>query len=387
MSEHRHRPVLGVVGAGQLGRMMLQDAISLAVPLRFMAASDEDPAVVVGGSFDIGSAMHDVDLGRFAATCDVMTFEHEVVDLEGLEDIERGGAVVRPSASALRVVADKLGMRRAVEWADLPVPEWKQAKTVADLMEIVDAWPQCVVKLSRGGYDGRGVFVVDGPAEMEDLAEKLVRKRVPLLVEPLLDFDRELAVIVARRPGGEAVVYDPVETRQIDGQCRQVDAPAPVALDHAARVREIGLQVAESIGVVGLVAVELFEVGDELLINELAVRPHNTGHHSIDACVTSQFENHIRAVLDLPLGNASLTVPAAVMVNVVGDADATDPRDRLADAMAVDAGARIHLYEKESRPGRKIGHVTVTGTDHAELADRAWSVVEALGGDIPEVLR
>lgn len=376
-----------MVGAGQLGRMMLQDSISLAVPLRFLAESEEDPAVVAGGAFDIGSPMHDVDLGRFASRCDVMTFEHEIVDLEGLEDVERGGAIVRPAAAALRVVADKLGMRRAIEWADLPVPEWKQAKTVDDLMTIVDGWPRCVVKLSRGGYDGRGVFVIDGPDAMRAIGERLESKRVPLLVEPLLDFERELAVIVARRPGGDVVVYDPVETRQIDGQCRQVDAPAHLTREQTREVCDIGREVASAVGVVGLVAVELFQVGGRFLINELAVRPHNSGHHSIDACVTSQFENHIRAVLDLPLGDPSMKVPAAVMVNVVGDEDSTDPRPRLSRAMAVDPGARIHLYEKSPRPNRKIGHVTITGTDHAQLAGRAWSVVASLGGDIPEEVR
>lgn len=387
MSDHLERPVLGVVGAGQLGRMMLQDAISLAVPLRFLAETDEDPAVVAGGAFELGSAMHDVDLGRFANHCAVMTFEHEVVDLEGLEDVERGGAVVRPPASALRVVADKLGMRRAVEWAGLPVPEWRQAKSLDDLMAAVEVWPRCVVKLSRGGYDGRGVFVVDGADEMRRVGEQVTRKRVPLLVEPLLEFEREVAVIVARGPEGDCVVYDPVQTRQIDGQCRQVNAPAAHGPELDREVREIGRRVAQSIGVVGLVAVELFEVGGRLLINELAVRPHNTGHHSIDACVTSQFENHIRAVMGLPLGDPSMIVQAAVMVNVIATPDSVDPRSNLAAAMAVDPAARIHLYEKAPRPNRKVGHVTVLGADHDELAERAWAVVDALGADVPEEVR
>ena len=379
--------MLGVVGAGQLGRMMQQAAISLGVSLRFLADTDADPAVLVSNDHELGSAMHDVDLRRFAGTCDVMTFEHEVVDLEGLEDIERGGAVLRPAPSSLRVVADKLGMRRAVEWAGLPVPEWQPAKTVDDLMEAAERWPRTVVKLSRGGYDGRGVFVVDGADEMRRLGEELTRKRVPLLVEPLLDFDMELAVIVARAPAGEMVAYDPVVTRQIDGQCRQVDAPARLPSELLAEVQEIGRQVADAIGVVGLVAVEFFDVDGRLLVNELAVRPHNTGHHTIDACVTSQFENHVRAVMGLPLGDPSMKVPGAVMVNIVGDADSTDPRSRLAQGMSVDPAARIHLYEKESRPNRKIGHVTVLGGDPAEGANRAWAVVEALGGDVPEEVK
>jgi 5-(carboxyamino)imidazole ribonucleotide synthase len=370
---------LGVVGAGQLGRMMQQAAIAIGVDLRFMAETDSDPAVQVAPGWEIGSAMHDVDLGRFAATAEIVTFEHEVVDLEGLEDLERGGAVFRPGSRSLRVVADKLGMRRAVEWAGLPVPPWKQAKTVADVEAALAQWPDAVIKLSRGGYDGRGVFVVHGVDEARDLAGTLLGKRIPLLVEPLLDFEREIAVIVARRPGGETVVYDPVQTLQVDGQCRQVTAPSGLPSDLDAEARRLAEAVAVAIDVVGLVAVEMFVVEGALLINELAVRPHNSGHHSIEACVTSQFENHIRAVLDLPLGDASLRSPA-VMVNVIGSDQQVDPRSRLAEALAVDPGARIHLYGKTPRPERKIGHVTVCDPDVAAAARRAWAVVSALGG-------
>lgn len=370
---------LGVVGAGQLGRMMHQASIGLGVDIRFMADTESDPAVQVSPSWELGSAMNDVDLGRFAASCRVVTFEHEVVDLEGLEDLERGGAVFRPSSRALRVVADKLGMRRAVEWAGLPVPEWKQAKTIADVEAAMERWPRAVVKLSRGGYDGRGVFVVDDVDEARSLAEQLLGKRVPLLIEPALDFERELAVIVARRPGGETVVYDPVTTLQVDGQCRQVTAPSGAGAEIDAEARRIGAELAAAIDVVGLVAVELFQVNGSLLVNELAVRPHNSGHHSIDACVTSQFENHVRAVLDLPLGDPSLTTPA-VMVNVIGSNDSNDPRARLADGLAVDPAARIHLYGKDVRPERKVGHVTVCDDDVDAAAERAWAVVVALGG-------
>lgn len=372
-------PRLGIVGAGQLGRMLHQAAIGLGVDLRFLADTDADPAVQVAPSWELGSAMHDVDLGRFAGGCDIVTFEHEVVDLEGLEDLERGGAVFRPSSKSLRVVADKLGMRRAVEWAGLPVPAWKQARTMSDVEAALEEWPEAVIKLSRGGYDGRGVFVVRGIEEARPLAERLLGKRIPLLIEPLLAFEREIAVIVARRPGGEHVVYDPVTTLQIDGQCRQVTAPSglePVLDDDA---RRLAVKVAESIGVVGLVAIEMFVVEGALSVNELAVRPHNSGHHSIDACVTSQFENHLRAVLDLPLGDTSLHTPAA-MVNIIGSADPVDPLTRLDAALAVDSGARIHLYGKEPRPDRKIGHVTVCDADVDTATDRAWAVVVALGG-------
>ncbi|MGF1667334.1 MAG: 5-(carboxyamino)imidazole ribonucleotide synthase [Acidimicrobiia bacterium] len=375
--ERSHR--LGVVGAGQLGRMMHQAAIGLGVDLHFLAETDADPAIQVAPSWELGSAMHDVDLARFSFGCEVVTFEHEVVDLEGLEDLERGGSLFRPSSRSLRVVADKLGMRRAVEWAGLPVPAWKQARTPADIEAAMEEWPEAVIKLSRGGYDGRGVFVVNGVEEGRGIAERLLGKRVPLLVEPLLAFEREIAVIVARRPGGDTGVYDPVTTLQIDGQCRQVTAPSGLSADLEAEARRLGQAVASSIDVVGLVAIEMFVVDGALLINELAVRPHNSGHHTIDACVTSQFENHLRAVLDLPLGDPTLRQPAA-MVNLIGSSDPVDPRSRLSSALALDPAARIHLYGKEPRPDRKIGHVTVCDDDVTEAAARAWAVVEALGG-------
>lgn len=364
--------------------MLHQAAIGLGVRLRFLADAADDAAVQVAPDWEVGSAMSDVDLRRFAATCGVVTFEHEVVDLEGLEDIERGGAVLRPSPATLRLVADKLGMRRGVEWAGLPVPPWRQVKTVEQAAEAAELWPELVLKPARGGYDGRGVFITAGPEEARATAERLLTRRVPLLVEPRLSLQRELAVIVARSPSGAEVVYDPVTTVQVDGQCRQVTAPAglPDHLDR--RVRELASKAASALDVVGLMAMELFEVDDQLLVNELAVRPHNTGHHTIDAAVTSQFENHIRAVLDLPLGDPGLLAPAAAMVNVIAGPDCSDPRHRLAAGLAADPGARIHLYGKQPRADRKIGHVIVCSHDATDAARRAWAVVEALGGAVPE---
>ena len=215
------------------------------------------------------------------------------------------------------------------------------------------------------------------------MAEELTATGTPLLIEPRLDFDMELAVIVARRPGGDAVTYDPVATVQVDGQCRQVVAPSGVSVGLVDRAQRIGAQVAEALDVVGLVAVELFVVAGEVSINELAVRPHNTGHHTIDAAVTSQFENHVRAVADLPLGDPSLHTPA-VMVNVIGNEAGDDPQAHLAAGLAADAGAHIHLYGKDARPNRKVGHVTVCDDDVERGAARAWRVVEALRGDVPE---
>jgi 5-(carboxyamino)imidazole ribonucleotide synthase len=367
--------------------MMHQAAISLGIDLRFMGPDRDDPVAQVSPHFEVGSAMSDLDLARLASSCEVVTFEHEVVDLEGLEDLERSGAVFRPSPKTLRLVADKLGMRRGVEWAGLPVPPWRQAKTADQVGEMMLEWPEIVVKLSRGGYDGRGVFVLDDREAAVALADRLLARRIPLLVEPRLAFEMEAAVIVARGVSGSEVVYDPVVTTQVDGQCREVRVPSGLAGPVAEEAKMLARKAAAALDVVGLLAIELFVVDGRLLVNELAVRPHNTGHHSIDACVTSQFENHIRAVLDLPLGDTALTTPAAAMVNVVGNGVGDDPRHRLAEALEVDSGARIHLYGKEPRPDRKIGHVTVCDTDPGRAAARAWAVVKTLGGDVPEEMR
>lgn len=381
------RPVLGVVGAGQLGRMMHQAAISLGVRLRFLADRGDDSAVQMAPAWELGSAVSASDVRRFAAMCDVITFEHEVVDLEGLAVLEAEGTVLRPSPAALRAVADKLTMRGAVECAGLPVPPWRAATDVAGLDAALDEWPSAVLKLSRGGYDGRGVFMVDDAAAGRALGRTLLDDGHRLLVEPRLAFTSEAAVIVARRPGGDCVTYDPVRTVQIDGQCRQVVAPAGLPVELASEARTIAVRAAEALGAVGLLAVELFVVDGRFVVNELAVRPHNTGHHTIDACVTSQFENHVRAVLDLPLGDTALHCRAAAMVNVIGNAAGDDPLDHLSDALAVDVAARIHLYGKHARADRKVGHVTVCGDDEADVTRRAWRVVAALRGDVPEEMR
>ncbi len=373
---------VGVVGAGQLGRMLHQAAIGLGVRLRFLGEREDDPAIEVAPAWELGSAHSAADLARFAEGCDVLTFEHELVDVEAIRALERAGRVVHPSANVLAAVADKLAMRRAVEAAGMPVPAWRQVTTAGELAAAVAAWPACVIKLGRGGYDGRGVFLVTADDDGLAIGTPLLDAGVPLLVEPLLAFDAELAVVVARRPNGDAVAYDPVATTQVDGQCRQVVAPAGIDPGLADEARSIALELAAALDVVGLLAVELFDVDGRLLVNELAVRPHNTAHHTIDACVTSQFEQHLRAVLDLPLGATDLHTPAA-MVNVIGAADGADPRAHLAAGLAADRGARVHLYGKEARPNRKVGHVTVLDDDVEPAARRAWAIVAALRGDVP----
>ncbi len=374
---------VGVVGAGQLGRMLQQAAIGIGVPLRFLGERADDPALAVAPSSELGSARSADDLERFAACCDVLTFEHELVDVDAVRGLERSGRVVHPSAAVLAAVADKVAMRRAVEAAGLPVPGWREVADAGELASAVATWPACAIKLSTGGYDGRGVFLVGEGDDGVAIGSPLLDAGCTLLVEPLLAFDAELAVVVARRPGGDAVAYDPVATLQIDGQCREVVAPAGIDDGLADEARSMALELAAALDVVGLLAVELFDVGGRLLVNELAVRPHNTAHHTIDACPTSQFEQHLRAVLDLPLGSTELFTPAA-MVNVIGAADGADPRDHLAAGLATDPAARVHLYGKEARPNRKVGHVTVLDQDPVRAARRAWHVVAALRGDVPD---
>lgn len=373
-----------MVGAGQLGRMLHQAAIPLGIDLWFMADRADDSAAQVAPNVRLGSAMSPTDLASFGAACPVVTFEHEVVHLEALADLSATTSF-RPGHRALAAVADKIAMRTALADASLPIPEWLRADSADEVLHALEAWPDAVIKLSRGGYDGRGVFMVDGPEEGRRLADELTAGDTPLLIEPRLAFDLELAVIVARRPGGEHVTYDPVATVQVEGQCRQVVAPAPIPPELAAEAQAIAGAVAEALDVVGLVAVELFVVDGELSINELAVRPHNTGHHTIDAAISSQFENHIRAVADLPLGDPSLHTPA-VTVNVIGNSAGDDPRAHLGAGLRADDAAHIHLYGKEARPDRKVGHVTICDADPERAATRAWDVVRALRGDVPDAM-
>jgi 5-(carboxyamino)imidazole ribonucleotide synthase len=268
-------------------------------------------------------------------------------------------------------------MRTAVDAADVPAPPWMVVADADQLSQARDRWPHHVIKLVRGGYDGRGVAVDPTPA----MAEAWVQ-RAPLLVEPIVEFVAEMAVMVARRANGDVVVYPPVRTLQVDGQCAEVRCPAgfdPVIESEAMHVARV---LADHLDVVGLLAVELFVTEHGVLVNELAVRPHNTGHHTIEACATSQFENHLRAVLDWPLGPTDLVMPA-VMVNVIGNASGDDPRAHVADALRAAPDAHVHLYGKGARPNRKLGHVTVCDDDLDAAAARAWAAVAALKGAVP----
>jgi 5-(carboxyamino)imidazole ribonucleotide synthase len=379
--------VVGVVGAGQLARMMAPPAIELDLDLRLLAARGDDSAAQVITATMVGDERGLADLQRFSRGLDVLTFDHEHVPTAHLHTLEAAGVVVRPGPHALPYATDKAVMRRGLLAAGLPVPRFEVIEGPAGLaaaVEAVGGWP-CVLKTARGGYDGKGVWLADD----EQAAHEVFAARVPVIVEERVDFVRELAAVVARSPSGQAVSYPIVESAQRDGICVEVVAPAPgLDDDICVQAQQLALEVAATIDVVGVLAVELFELADgTLLVNELAMRPHNTGHWTIDGAATSQFENHLRAVLDLPLGSPHATAPTAVMVNMLGG-DLPDLHAALRHVLARDPGLRVHLYGKSVRRGRKIGHVTVLGSgagdDTDDLRARAWHAADYITGVIDE---
>lgn len=358
-----------MVGGGQLARMTQQAAIGLGVELVVLATSPEEPAVTAGARFIEGSPDDPDALRRLAAGTDVVTFDHEGVPPALLEALEVEGIPFAPPAEAKLFAQDKAVARRGLGELGFPVPPNAVVASV-DEVEAFGAehgWP-VIAKAPRGGYDGRGVWELASADQAGPVLEGLAGG---LLLEPKLDLVRELAVITARRPGGETATWPVVETVQQDAMCRELIVPArsdPTTLD---RATELGRSITEAIGAVGIVAVELFETPEGLVVNELALRPHNSGHFSIEGSVTSQFEQHLRAVLDWPLGSTAPAAPAVVTINVVGPADGSDPRERVHEALGVDR-AHIHIYGKDSRPGRKLGHVTALA-DTVEEAHRIAS--------------
>lgn len=366
-------PTIGIVGGGQLGRMLLPAASRLALPVVLLAGEHDAAAPFCADRFD--GDPDAAGLRALAERCDVLTVEHELVDLDAMRTLEAEGHAIRPSAATLAVANDKVEQRRLLEPLGVPVAPWVLTDDLDQIATFAaeHGW-QLVLKRPTGGYDGRGVFVVDG---REEVAAVLDEVGGPMLVEPKLPLQLEVAVLVARRPGGQHVTYPPVRTVQEGAMCREVHSPAAIDPDLASQARDLAVTVADGIGSVGILAVELFVVDGRLLLNELAARPHNAGHVTIEGSVTDQFENHLRAVADLPLGATEPRGPAA-MVNVVGGRQ--DPRERLAEALTHDEVA-VHLYGKGHRPGRKLGHVTALGDDLDDAADRARRAADALTGE------
>ncbi len=365
-------PVVGMVGGGQLARMTHQAAIALGQSLRVLAVNADDGAALVAADTVIGHHTDPDALRRFAKDCDVITFDHEHVPGALIAALVAEGVTVRPGAEALIHAQNKRVMRERLADLGVPVPAWRSVRSVADVVEFASArgGGPVVAKAAVGGYDGRGVWMLDRP----DDAAHLLDGAVDLIVEQRVPLRRELAAVVSRSPWGQVAAYPVVETVQRDGICVEVLAPAPGLSDDAATAaQQLAIRIATELDVVGILAVELFECDDEdLVVNELAMRPHNSGHWTIEGARTSQFEQHLRAVLDYPLGETSMTAPVVVMANVLGgEPSAMGIDERLHHLFAADPGARVHLYGKQVRPGRKIGHVTVLGDDLDSVRERA----------------
>jgi 5-(carboxyamino)imidazole ribonucleotide synthase len=361
-------PVVGMIGAGQLARMTAAAAIGLGIRFRVLAAAPDDSAAQVCADTVLGDYRSTDDLLAFAAGCDAVTFDHEHVPQPQLAALEQAGFAVRPSAAALRMTQDKLAMRARLTELGVPCPRFEPVATAGDVLAFADqtGWP-VVLKAVSGGYDGRGVWVCRSSAEVAEVLSHGLR----LLVEEFVPFERELAVLVARSPSGHGAAYPVVETVQRDGICHEVLAPAPGLADYLAEdAIMLGLRLARDLDVIGLLAVELFQTGYGLLVNELAMRPHNSGHWTIEGARTSQFEQHLRAVLNWPLGAPTATAPCVAMANVLGGDD-PDLHGKLNHVMAADPALKVQLYGKPVRPGRKVGHVTALGSDLAAARERA----------------
>ncbi|MFV0426580.1 MAG: 5-(carboxyamino)imidazole ribonucleotide synthase [Beutenbergiaceae bacterium] len=367
-------PVVAVVGGGQLARMMAAPAEALQIRLRALVEAADGAAAQVIPDSPVGSPQDLATLQQLVAGADALTFEHEHVPEGLLRELVSAGVNVQPGPEALRYAQDKLAMRAKLTELGVPVPPWAQINTAADLDRFATqvGYP-VVVKVPVGGYDGKGVRVVHRPGEVSDWLTN-----GPLLAEALVPFERELAVLIARNRSGQIQAWPTVQTIQQDGVCAEVISPAP-DLDEglAQSAQQIATTIAEGLEVTGVLAVEMFATADGVWVNELAMRPHNSGHFSIEGSRTSQFEQHLRAVLDLPLGDTDATAPWAVMVNLLGS-QREDPTTGYRQLLEQFPQAKVHLYGKSVRPGRKLGHVTVIGEDLQRCRAQAQAAVTIL---------
>lgn len=377
-----------MIGGGQLARMMHAASIGLGLRLRLLAEGPDVSAAQVVHDVAVGDYTDPQTVAAFASGCDVVTFDHEHVPTQILHDLEAAGIAVRPGPEALVHAQDKAVMRERLGALGVPCPANRVVASPAELVAFGEehGWP-VIAKTSRGGYDGKGVWKLDGPAQASIPFDGLegLRSGAVVIAEEFIDFSRELSVLVARRPGGQAVVYPVSETVQTDGICTATTTPAPgLRPDQVRDLQAMALRIAAELGVVGILAVELMQARDgSVVVNELAMRPHNTGHWSIDGAVTSQFENHLRAVADLPLGSTGTLAPVSVMVNVLGGSRA-DLLGGLAGALAADPALKVQLYGKDVVPGRKVGHVTALGDEVEATTQRAWRAARYLMGDTDE---
>ncbi|MCP3820504.1 5-(carboxyamino)imidazole ribonucleotide synthase [Streptomyces sp. A3M-1-3] len=372
-----------MVGGGQLARMTHEAGIPLGIRFKLLSDTPQDSAAQVVSDVVIGD-YRDLDtLRAFARGCDVITFDHEHVPIEHLRALEADGIPVRPGPEALVHAQDKGVMRAKLDEIGAPCPRHRIVADPADVTAFAaegDGFP-VILKTVRGGYDGKGVWFVRSEAD----AEAPFRAGVPVLAEEKVDFRRELAANIVRSPHGQAVAYPVVESVQVDGVCDTVIAPAPdLAGELAGQAQQLALRIAQELGVVGHLAVELFETTDgRILVNELAMRPHNSGHWTQDGAVTSQFANHVRAILDLPLGDPRPRVRWTVMANVLGG-DYPDMYAAYLHCMARDPQLKIHMYGKDVKQGRKVGHVNTYGDDLDDVIERARHAAGYLRGTVTE---
>jgi len=368
----KHFPTVGVIGAGQLARMSVAPAAALGINLLLLANDAQDSGAqitnhVVGDYKDLETVR------AFASNCDVITFEHELIPLSIIKTLEADGVVVRPSSASFIYSQDKAQMRERL--SNFPAPK---SAVVTNAQEVTE-FP-VIAKAISGGYDGRGVWKIDTQEELAGVLKQVGK----VLIEELIDFDYEIAVMVARSPHGQATTWAPTQTIQRDGICVMTISPAPqLSNELSEKAQKLALDIANEIGVIGVMAVEIFVKGQELFINELAMRPHNSGHWTIEGSLTSQFEQHLRAVLDLPLGNPQMTAPIAVMGNILGG-DKEDMYRPYLHLMARTPELKFHHYKKEVRPGRKIGHVNLLGDNLVELTQEVQHALDYMSGEIDE---
>ena len=378
-------PTVGMIGGGQLARMTAEAATALGIGFRVLAARADDPAAQVVRDVHIGAHDDRAAVLAFARGCDVVTFDHEHVPAAILEELEAMGVSVHPGPSALFHAQDKLHMRKALSAIGVSCPAWAEVASAAEVDAFAEhaGWP-VVLKTSRGGYDGRGVWIIDTATQAAEVMSSPLADGACWLVEQHIPFVRELSAQVARSPHGQAVAYPVSQTLQENGICSEVTAPAPDLSDErSVQAQHLALRIAVELNVTGMLAVELFDTGSDLIVNELAMRPHNSGHWTIEGAVTSQFENHLRAVLDLPLGDPRARADHAVMVNILGG-DVPHLYSAYRHVFARDPGIKVHLYGKEVRAGRKVGHVTAVGNDLDNLRIRARHAADYFSGRVDE---
>jgi 5-(carboxyamino)imidazole ribonucleotide synthase len=372
---------IGIIGAGQLARMMHQAAIPLGIRVRILAGSRSESAAQVAPDVVLGSPDDPVAVANFAQTCRVVTFDHELVEVEKLERVDLPAAHWCPSPAVMRVSQSKRLQRECFTRLGLPLPRFCLSSSEGERAAFIKkvGFP-LMVKADRGGYDGRGVWKAEDTAEFNQIIEALASRNTLPILEERVDIDRELAILVVRNPSGAESVYPLVQTVQSDGILRELIAPAPESSSLVAEAGAIALTLARALEVDGILAVELFQSKGKLLVNEIASRPHNSGHYTIEGCETSQFEQHLRASLDWPLGATAMISPVAVTVNLIGRGQPALDQWRLKDALAV-KGVHIHVYGKEPRVGRKIGHVTALGYQTNEVLARARIAASILNED------